>query len=118
MPDIASLPTTVPYGADQTVYLVVDCIGAGSSRRETCVERPDFDTVIAELLAGQFNAPVRVIAFNTLEHWRRDISREVADEIQMHCDIEGVSVPEHIDDFVASYVPRPQPCFATAAARC
>lgn len=115
MPDTGSLPTIVPYGADQTVYLVVDCIGGARSRRETCVERPDVDTVTAELLAGQFNAPVRVIAFNTLEHWRRDISREVADEIQMRCDIEGISVPEHIGDFVACHAARTRPGVAAEA---
>jgi hypothetical protein len=106
MPDIGLSPPIVPYGADQTIYLVVDCIGAGNTRRETEVERPELDAVMAELLAGQYSAPVRVIAFNTLEHWRRDISKEVAEEIRVLCDIEGISVPEHISDFVARYTAR------------
>jgi hypothetical protein len=100
MPDIGVSPSVVPYGADQTIYLVVDCIGAGTACRETETERSDLDGVITDLLAGQFSAPVRVIAFNTLEHWRRDISKEVAEEIRVLCDIEGTSVPEHLDDFV------------------
>jgi hypothetical protein len=51
-------PSTVPYGADQTVYLVVDRFGGlGSIRHETEVERPDIEGIIAELLAGQFNDP-------------------------------------------------------------
>ena len=106
MPDIGLSPPVVPYGADQTVYLVVDCVGARGTYRETEVERPDVDAVIAELLAGQFSAPVRIIAFNTLEHWSRDISKEVAEEIRVLCDIEGISVPEHISDFVERYTAR------------
>ena len=106
MPEIGVAPRMVPYGADQTIYLVVDDIGAHSTRNETEVERPDLDAVIADLLAGQFNAPVRVMAFNTLEHWSTDISREVAEEICIRCDIEGIAVPEHIADFVERHTAR------------
>lgn len=92
----------VPYGADQTVYLVVDRLSSGSVYRETEVERADFDLVIADLLSGQFNDPVRVVAFNTLEHWSDDVSADIAREIQIRCDIAGEAVPGHLDDFVAS----------------
>ena len=89
----------VPYGADQTVYLVVDRLSRqGNVCRE--VERTDPEAVIADLLSGQFNDPVRVIAFNTLEHWSSDVSRDIAVEIQTRCDIEGAAVPEHVEDFV------------------
>jgi hypothetical protein len=54
-------------------------------------------------LSGQFNDPIRIVAFNTLEHWAEDVSEEVANEIRTRCDIEGISVPEHIGDFVASH---------------
>jgi hypothetical protein len=39
-------PGTVPYGADQTVYLVVDRFSSGSVYRETELERADPETVI------------------------------------------------------------------------
>ena len=94
----------VPYGADQTVYLVVDRMNRpGDVCRETEVERADPETIVSDLIAGQFNDPVRVIAFNTLEHWSQDISRDIAAEIQTRCDIEGAAVPEHIEDFVRSH---------------
>ena len=94
--------STVPYGADQTVYLVVDRFGkpGGGVYRETEVERTDLETVINELMSGQFKDPVRVVAFNTLEHWSKDVSEDIAREIQIRCDIEGGSIPEHILDFV------------------
>ena len=93
-------PGTVPYGADQTVHLVVDRFNNGSVYRETEVERTDLETVIEDFLAGQFNDPVRVVAFNTLEHWANDVSRDIALLIQTRCDIAGDRVPEHIRDFV------------------
>jgi hypothetical protein len=97
-------PTVVPYGADQTVYLVIDRFGRlGSVYRETEVERADLETVIAELMSGQFSDPIRVVAFNTLEHWSEDVSEYIAFEIQTRCDIQGGGVPEHIQDFVANY---------------
>jgi hypothetical protein len=42
---------------------------------------------------------VRVVAFNTLEHWSNDVSAEVAAEIQARCDINGEPLPEHLKDF-------------------
>lgn len=102
-----SIVPIVPYGADQTVYLVVDCFASlGTAYRETDIERTDLETVITDLMSGQFNNPVRVVAFNTLEHWAQDVSRDVALEIQSRCDIDGHDVPETLRDFVDSYAGR------------
>ena len=51
-------------------------------------------------MSGEFNEPVRVVAFNTLGHCADDVSRQIADEIRERCDIAGEPVPEHIRDFV------------------
>jgi hypothetical protein len=108
MPKTGWTPRIVPYGADQTVYLVIDRFGGlGNVYRETEVERTDLDTIVADLMSGQFNDPVRVVAFNTLEHWSEDVSEYTAFEIQTRCDIEGVAVPEYIRDFVASFTAGP-----------
>jgi hypothetical protein len=105
MPRSGWTPSIVPYGADQTVYLVVDRFGRlGSVYRETEVERADLETVITDLIAGQFNDPVRVVAFNTLEHWAQDVSKDIAREIQSRCDMDGDDVPEVLQDFIESYV--------------
>lgn len=103
MPRSNSTLPIVPYGADQTVYLVVDRFKTGSVYRETEVERADLETIVGDLLTGQFNDPVRVIAFNTLEHWCDDVSDAVAAEIQTRCDIEAVPIPEHVRDFVDNH---------------
>ena len=99
--DLARHRSSCPTGPIRPLYLVVDSVSAsGCGYRETEIERTDFETIIADFLTGQFNDPIRVIAFNTLEHWSDDISEAVAAEIQTRCDIEGVSVPEHVRDFV------------------
>ena len=91
----------MPYGADQTVYLVVDRFGAlGTVYRETDIERTDLETVITDLMSGQFSDPVRVVAFNTVERWAQDVSKDIALEIQSRCDIDGHGVPETLQDFV------------------
>jgi hypothetical protein len=104
MPLPGGLPDAVPYGADRTIYIVVDgCASSGCGGQETRVEREDFETVVSEFIAGQFRDPVRVLAFNTLEHWSQDLSTEVAREIQTRCDIDGIPVPEHVRDFFERY---------------
>ena len=99
-------PSIVPYGADETIYLVVDSFSPlGSVYRETEIERTDLEAVIVELMSAKFRDPVRVVAFNSLEHWSEDISAEIAREIQTRCDIEGDGVPDHLMDFVERYTP-------------
>jgi hypothetical protein len=85
MPRTGWTPSIVLDRDDQTVYLVVD--------RDGGLGISDFETTIADLTSGQFNDPVRVIAFNTLEHWTQNVSRDVALEIQCRCDIDGHDVP-------------------------
>ena len=103
MPRTGWSPNTVPYGADQTAYLVVDRFSSGSVYRETEIERADLETIISDFITGQFNDPVRVVAFNTLEHWADDVSEDIAQEVQTRCDIAGEPVPEHLRDFVENY---------------
>jgi hypothetical protein len=64
----------VPYGADQIVYLVIDRFGRlGNVYRETEVERTHLETVITDLMSGQFHDPMGVVAFNALQHWSQDV---------------------------------------------
>ena len=110
-----SARSTIPYGADQVVYLVVDRLDESASAcRQTEAERSDLETVITDLMSGQFNDPVRIVAFNTLEHWLDNISEEIALEIQTRCDIDGEDVPESIRDFVLRYTQPGSPACSRA----
>jgi hypothetical protein len=95
---VRGFPQAVPYGADRTIYLVVEGSGPQGVVRQT--ERADIETVITDLLAGRFSDPVEVVAFNTLEHWSDDLSQDIAREIRCRCDIDGYDVPVHLDEFL------------------
>jgi hypothetical protein len=101
MPKCDWIISTVPYGADQTVYAVVDrSARRGAHDQERKIERPDLETIVADLLSGQFHDPIRVVAFNTLEHWSADVSTDVAREIQSRCDSDGSDVPQYLAGFM------------------
>jgi hypothetical protein len=94
-------PSLVPNGGDDTVYLVVDDFGKnGRCWRESDIETTDLETVITDLLGGQYNWPVRVVGFNTAEGWSRDVSEEIAVELQSRCDRQGDVVPDHLEGFM------------------
>lgn len=95
-------PSIVPHeSGDQTVYLVLDRFGRnGCVWRETDAEHADLETVIADLMAGQYNDPNRVIAFNTAEHWSQDVSEDVALEIERRADLAAEDVSSTLDGFM------------------
>jgi hypothetical protein len=98
-------PSIVPRGDDQNVYLVVDDFGRnGRVYREADVETADLETVIIDLLDGQFHNPVRVVAFNTAERWADDASEDVAREIMRRFDLAGVELPSSLEGFVERHL--------------
>jgi hypothetical protein len=97
-------PSIVPNGNDQTVYLVADDFGKpGRAWREADVDTTDFETVIQDLLSGQYSNPIRVIAFNTAEHWSEDVSEDVAHELRRRCDLQMRDVPFFLQHFTDRY---------------
>jgi len=57
-------PSIVPGDNEQTVYLVAEDFGKlGRAWREADYEATDLETVIEDLLSGQYNNPIRVVAF-------------------------------------------------------
>jgi uncharacterized NAD-dependent epimerase/dehydratase family protein len=76
---------------------------AGSAWREADVTTADLETVIQDLLAGEYRRPLRVVAFNTTQHWSEDVSRDIASEIQRRCDLQLTDVPSHLAEFVDRY---------------
>ena len=103
MPRTGWTPSIVPKGDDQNVYLVVDDFGRnGRAYREADVETTDLETVIAHLLDGQYQNPVRVVSFNTAEKWSLDVSAEVAHELRHRC-VQMRDVPFFLQDFVDRY---------------
>jgi hypothetical protein len=93
---------TPPPPDDQDVYLVLDDFGGrlGRAWRESREERTSRDTVIADLMDGQFFNPVRVIVFNTASGNTRDVSREFAELIVQEYRCDGFDVPSFLRGFI------------------
>ena len=51
-------------------------------------------------MSGQYGDPVRVVAFNTAEHWSEDASEDVAREIMRRFDVAGGALPSSIEAFI------------------
>jgi hypothetical protein len=52
----------------------------GRAWRETDEDAPrDSDRL---LLAGEYSNPIRIVAFNIAEGWRRDVTMDIADEVR------------------------------------
>jgi hypothetical protein len=98
-------PSIVPPGADHSVYLVLDDFGGriGQTWRETGAEDANLETVITDLLDGQYGNPVCVVGFNAAEGWSRDVSEHVAYELQQRCAEEARDLPSSLIEFVARY---------------
>jgi hypothetical protein len=107
--DVMRTPSIVPDRAEQTVYLMADDLGRpGLIRAESDLEHTEIETVIMDMLQGEYKSPLRVIAFNTAEHWSEDISQEVARELRLRCDLQQRDVPFFLQAFVDRYEGRRQ----------
>jgi hypothetical protein len=101
------MPSIVPNDNDETVYLVADDFGRlGRAWRESDYEATDLETVIQDLLTGQYTHPIRVVAFNTAERWSGDVSEDVACELRRRCDLQMREPPSTISDFVERHEDR------------
>lgn len=97
-------PSIVPRDDDHNIYMVLDDLGqAGPIWPEIDPENTDLETVVADLLNGQYKNPIRVIGFNTAERWSEDVSADVAHELRRRCDMQQLDVPFYLQDFVDRY---------------
>lgn len=113
-------PSIVPHGNDRDVYLVVDDLGRlGRVWREADYETTDFETVVTDLLGGQYGDPFCVVSFNSAERWSRDVSVDVAAELRRRCNLQMTDVPSFLNDFVDRYdsIDRSQLSLPLGAAR-
>src|SRR3569623_1762509 len=67
---------------------------------ERVVEATDLETVISDMLTGQYSDPLRVLSFIPFEKWSEDVSEDVAREIQLRCDLQLDDVPSSLQGFV------------------
>jgi hypothetical protein len=67
---------------DADFYLVIEGFGdRGPSFLETDVAQADRATIVSNMISGEYRDPLRVVAFNTVEGWSRDVSEEIAYDV-------------------------------------
>src|SRR2546423_15687438 len=99
-----SAPSLVP-SSDATVYLVLDDFGQnGRAYRETDESTAEREHVIEAMLSGQYNNPVRVVAFNTAQGCARDVSEDIAWEVLKRTAADGRKLPESTRQFTEFHV--------------
>jgi hypothetical protein len=99
-------PSIVPNGTDQTVYLVLNDFGQhlGRAYCEAIEDRSDLETTISDLISGQYDNPVRAVAFNTADRWSEDVSENIAREIMRRLGLAGDGLPSSLEAFVDSHL--------------
>ena len=93
-------PSIAPNGVEKDIYLVLDDFGRlGRAWRETDEAGTSRSTLVRNLLEGQYENPVRIVAFNTAEGWSRDVTVDIADELRRRY-VEFDEVPEEVLAFM------------------
>jgi hypothetical protein len=93
-------PSIAPYDGHEDVYIVLDDFGSlGRAWRETAEAGANRATLVRNLLDGQYESPVRVVAFNTAEGWSRDVTVDIADELRRRF-VEHDEVPASLLAFM------------------
>ena len=91
-------PSIVPR---EDVYLVEDDLGHwGRVWTEADSHATDLETVMSDLLFGQYRNPVRVVVFNASEGWSRDVSEMIAQELRRRIGLDHRDVPISLEEFL------------------
>ena len=82
------------------VYIVLDDFGSlGRAWRETDESGANRTALVRNLLDGQYENPVRIVAFNTSEGWSRDVTVDIADKLRRRF-VEYDEVPQSLLAFM------------------
>ena len=99
-------PSIIPTDRlDRDIYIVLEDFRSGAAWRETD-EQTDYPTLIRDLLTGQYDQRLRVVAFNPVEGWARDASEDVAQELMRQAANEGREISERLQEFIESHAGR------------
>jgi len=84
-----------------TVYQLLNDLGEHYGRvwSEVGEDEANEPTIIQWIIEGQFERPVRVIAFNVDEGWSRDVTGEIALKL-LDLNREGTALGEAAREFV------------------
>lgn len=95
-------PSLVP-SLDNEVHLVLcDFDRYGKSYMETDPAEADKATIVRNMIDGQYGRPISVVAFNPIEGWACDVSKDIALAVTNASERYRISLPEGTRAFVES----------------
>jgi hypothetical protein len=104
-PGFCELRTMPKPSDDVTVYMVLEDFGhRGRAFLETDIAEADRDTIIRNFITGQYEKALRVVAFNTVEGWSRDVSEDIAGEVLDRAFDADDSLGENTKRFIDRHV--------------
>jgi len=84
----------------QAVYLVLDDLGKrGRVWREIDAARANEQTIIDDILSGQYARPLRVVAFETDDGWAQDVTKDIAAKL-LDAGSQGCSLGDRAWEFI------------------
>ncbi|MDA9499262.1 hypothetical protein [Bradyrhizobium sp. CCBAU 11357] len=96
-------PSIVPADRlDRDIYLVLEDFGAraGCAWRETDEADTDLETVLQDIISGQYAYPLRIVCFNPVEGWSRDATADVADALAERAANTDAEIAPALQDFI------------------
>ncbi|WP_439363061.1 hypothetical protein ACNJYD_19720 [Bradyrhizobium sp. DASA03005] len=96
-------PSIVPADRlDRDIYLVLEDFGAraGCAWRETDEADTDLETVLQDIISGQYAYPLRIVCFNPVEGWSRDATGDVADALAERAANTDAEITPALQDFI------------------
>jgi hypothetical protein len=98
----------IKFDVSQVTRLAIrrirDDVGRHFGRRVAYVEtdkaEADRETIVGNFLGGQYNRPLRVIAFKVDERWCREVSEDIAVEVLQRATATDHDLPEATMAFI------------------
>ncbi len=92
-------PTLAPDFQEPVHLVLCDFGGLGLAYQETGPVTSE-RSVVDNLLSGQYDTPVQVVAFSVSEGWARDVSEDIVHEVLERARKENVSIPKATQTFI------------------
>lgn len=87
-----------------TVYIVLEDFGRlGRAYRETDEADTDCHSLIEDILTGQYEHIIRIVAFNTDEGWSCNVTEDIASAVKEVAQREGRELRDGARELVARF---------------
>jgi hypothetical protein len=93
-------PSIVPSSDHDLHFVLCDFGKYGKTYIETDPNEADRDTIVRNMIAGQYDRPLRVIALNPDEGWSRDVSEEIAKAVLTAAEVDDLELTAGTSAFV------------------